>query len=437
MSEDESGKEFDADGRKISKDAAFMKDNATPNNDQPTVLANSLINFVMTGLTTKFSSIVGSWPVAKLTGRQLLCLTFHVIRTIEEIGFRVERLVGDNAKINVNLFKLLRKPLDEEPFEITHPVDSIRKLFLSYDYTHIIKNVRNQLIDRKLKWDGEEISFSVITSLYEKTLNDRLAICRFLSRKHIAPTNFEKMKVCFARDTFLPEVTASLRTMKDLNLREFENVEKLCCFLEYFWNCYNYHDVCNLTQSTFQRLDIKKPFLDEDDTRLYELDVEIPAMLTHWFTTKKNPMECFTKETLDAIIFTSRSTSKCIKYLLNSGVQFVLTRRFSTENIERFHGSVRNYCGSNDHPSVAQCLSAIDRMNRTQLAFTSMDCNTPLSTEAVLRKKDPLIFNAKNKTCPKQRAIKFLLTSASLTAPILDKFNSHPGITHRQIIKNI
>ncbi|KZS05065.1 Uncharacterized protein APZ42_031843 [Daphnia magna] len=53
-----------------------------------------------------------------------------------------------------------------------------------------------------------------------------------------------------------------------------------------------------------------------------------------------------------------------------------------------------------------------------------MDCNTPLSTEAVLRKNDPLIFHVRKKTCTKQRTIKFLLTSASLTAPILDKLNS-------------
>lgn len=58
----------------------------------------------MTGLTTKFSALVGSWPVAKLTGRQLFFLTVHVIKKLEEIGFSVERVVGDNAKINVKLF---------------------------------------------------------------------------------------------------------------------------------------------------------------------------------------------------------------------------------------------------------------------------------------------------------------------------------------------
>jgi hypothetical protein len=82
---------------------------------------------------------------------------------------------------------------------------------------------------------GEPIDFNPIKFLYEKTLNDRLAICRFLSRKHVALTNFERMKVCFARDIFRPELTASLRTTQDLNRRGFENVGKLFDFLEYFW----------------------------------------------------------------------------------------------------------------------------------------------------------------------------------------------------------
>lgn len=121
----------DADGGKISKNAAFMKNESSNTSNGPPVLANSLINFVMTGLTTKFTSIVGTWPVARLTGRQLFFLTIHVIRTLEDIGFTVERVVGDNAKINVALFKLLRKQEDEEPFLVTHPIDSARKLFVN------------------------------------------------------------------------------------------------------------------------------------------------------------------------------------------------------------------------------------------------------------------------------------------------------------------
>ena len=143
-------------------------------------------------------------------------------------------------------------------------------------------------------------------------------------------------------------------------------------------------------------------------------------MLTQWFKSKKNPLECFTKETLDAIIFTSRSTANYIRHLLENGIQFVLTRRFSTDNIEQFHGSVRHYCGSNDHPSVGQCLSAIERMNRTQLAFISMQCITPLQTEAVLRKSDLLTRKERKPKPTKQRTIKFLMSAGNVTTLILD-----------------
>lgn len=92
----------------------------------------------MTGLTIKFSSIVGSWPVAKLTGRQLFFLTIHVIRTLEEIVFQVGRLVADNAKINEFLFKLIRKPEDMEPFLVTHPRDAnMQENFFYLTITHM------------------------------------------------------------------------------------------------------------------------------------------------------------------------------------------------------------------------------------------------------------------------------------------------------------
>lgn len=193
-----------------------------------------------------------------------------------------------------------------------------------------MKNVRNQLIDRQLKWNETRLDFSIIKLLFVKTIENGLPLCRFLTRRHIDPTNFELIKVCYARDIFRPELVAALRCMSDMYQIGFENVEPLTDFLEFFWKWYNYHDVCNLTQHYQQRLEIKKPFSDTNDERLYELDEEIPEMLKYWNKMKSNALECFTKETLDAIILTSRSTANFIKYLLNGGLQFVLTRRFST-----------------------------------------------------------------------------------------------------------
>lgn len=131
---------------------------------------------------------------------------------------------------------------------------------------------------------------------------------------------------------------------------------------------------------------------------------------------------------MEAIIFTSRSTANCIKYLLDGGLQFVLTRRFLTDNIERFHGAIRNYCGNNDHPSVSHCLSAIERINRTQLALTSMNCNTPLITEAVLKKGDPLIVEQRKPKCTKVRARDILKTTEKDNLNVLNSIHTPPGL---------
>jgi hypothetical protein len=119
---------------------------------------------MVTGLTTKFSALVGSWPVAKLTARQLYFVTIHVIKTLESIGFLVDRIFGDNASVNVKLFQLLRRPGDKDDFKVTHPVDPERPFFLSYDYTHIIKNARNQLLDRTRKLRTRKLMVNYWTS---------------------------------------------------------------------------------------------------------------------------------------------------------------------------------------------------------------------------------------------------------------------------------
>jgi hypothetical protein len=205
-------------------------------------------------------------------------------------------------------------------------------------------------------------------------------------------------------------------------------VETLVTFIAFIWKWYNYHDVCNLTQHYRQRIYSKKPFSDTNDERLFELDEEIPEILNNWNKEKKTALECLTKETLEAIIFTSRSTANCIKYLLDGGLHFVLTRRFSTDNIERFHGAVRNYCGNNDHPTVGQCLSAIERINRTQLAITSMNCNTPLLTEAVIKKGDPLIADQRKSKCTKVRARDILKPTERDNLNVLQSIHTPPGL---------
>jgi hypothetical protein len=123
-----------------------------------------------------------------------------------------------------------------------------------------------------------------------------------------------------------------------------------------------------------------------------------------------------------------------IKQLLRSGINFVLTRRLSTDKIERFHGAVRHYYGSNHHPAVANCLSVIEAISRTQLALTSLSCNTPLPTEAALRRNDHLIASERQPKITRPRGKTILMNTSSNHLKILNQLKETPGIDNEKII---
>jgi hypothetical protein len=130
-------------------------------------LANKLLTFAINGLANSFCIIVGYFQVNKMTAEELSKLTLHVKEEVERIGFVVVGAVADNASTNTKMFKIIN-PDRILSHEIALPNDSKWKLFLSFDSSHIIKNVRNQFIDRSLQRKGKSIRFDFIKRLYLK-----------------------------------------------------------------------------------------------------------------------------------------------------------------------------------------------------------------------------------------------------------------------------
>jgi hypothetical protein len=72
-------------------------------------------------------------------------------------------------------------------------------------------------------------------------------------------------------------------------------------------------------------------------------------------------------------------------------------------------------------------LSAIERINRSKLAITSISCKTPLHTEAVLKKGDPLIAEKRKSKCTKVRARDILKTTETDHLNVLKSIHTPPG----------
>lgn len=121
----------------------------------------------------------------------------------------------------------------EYNFFSRHPLDSGCELFLSFDYCHILKNIRSQFLEVKRLYNQEKgtahparllkvqnnpfyfshsnftpLTFAPSHRLLYKIQEKQGAfkLVRSLTKKHLWPSNFEKMNVGRAIQVFSPQV---------------------------------------------------------------------------------------------------------------------------------------------------------------------------------------------------------------------------------------
>lgn len=346
------------------------------------LLANRLLAFVINGLSTSFKIPVAFFFVKQLTAEDLFQLTEHVLEEVEGLGFRVERIVGDNATTNAKMLKMWNDG-DELVHEVVHPLDPKRKLFLSFDPTHVLKNVRNQLIDRDLDLNGDTMSFEIIRRLYEVQKDyPYLRPVRRLTRKHVEPSSIERQKVQWAVDIFSPETVAALEMFSDHGVHGFRDIGPTVAFLRKIGKWWALHDVSSTHQHVRKKDPNKKPYDSVDDERLKWLETFVEELEEWRENWSGAPDRFFTRETFEAITITTKATVGAVRYLLKElNFKFVLTRKFSTDDVERFFANVRAMGGGNNKVDVTSATCAVERITRTGIVESSIDHNVPLDKD--------------------------------------------------------
>lgn len=75
-------------------------------------------------------------------------------------------------------------------------------------------------------------------------------------------------------------------------------------------------------------------------------------------------------------------TVSAVRYMLELGFAFVLTRKFSSDDIETFFGSVRQMMGGNFQGDAYNFITAWERILRTGIAYNSISSNVILHRNA-------------------------------------------------------
>ena len=108
-----------------------------------------IIVFMISGLKKTVASVVKACPEVTVNGEWLSEEIIKCILQLINAGFFIRAVVADNHSANVNAFKILLDKFEgDKKFYITIP-NSPPKIFLFFDTVHLLKNIRNSLLNKK------------------------------------------------------------------------------------------------------------------------------------------------------------------------------------------------------------------------------------------------------------------------------------------------
>ena len=114
------------------------------------VLYSGIVVFMIIGLLHSVPIVVKTCPETSIDGNWLSKEMDDCIMKLSKYGFKVRALVADNHSSNVKAFSNLLNFFNGEQIFIQHPAYGNQlKTYLFYDMVHIIKNVRNNLLNSK------------------------------------------------------------------------------------------------------------------------------------------------------------------------------------------------------------------------------------------------------------------------------------------------
>ena len=325
----------------IQKEASYQEGEVV-GKDEENNLYKGVMVFMIVGLRKSIPYVVRAVPEISINGTWLKSLIDETITCLHGVGFNVRLVVSDNHSTNVLAFNLLLTQYDSDMHNhyIQHHTKPNLKTYLVFDSVHLLKNIRNNLLNRKrflfpsFKFDGflknvyvksGEVDWHLLYNIYEKdeSLNGNLRLAFKLSYNALHPGD-NKQSFPLALSIFHTSTSAAIRSYYP----EREDAASFLHLIDTWWvianskqryNCNN--KLGNAAVSGDQKPEFLRAFAD---------------WLEEWHENQLSNCEKYTltTQTKSALIVTLRATASLIEDLLSEGYKYILTARFQTDPLE-------------------------------------------------------------------------------------------------------
>lgn len=354
----------------------------------------TLLCTMIKSIAGRYHDVVTLTPLTCINSGIILKVYMTLLKTVVEIGFDVTVTLVDGHSSNCKFFKdeLCSGMLN---CSINNPLKSQNRIFLLFDPVHLFKNFYNNFINKKFfecpNFENEIIKSNIehITEIYNIELGKSVKIAHRLSDKVLAPASIEKSNVSLADSIFHESTIAALQFYAVRNNNpEYNHTANFLKLIRRWWNLLN-------IKSEFSgqaKLDANREPINSSNLDRLQFLKSFVTWLQDWENSDKHGLS---KETFLCAKQTSSSMAELIPYLLNERkLNFVLTAKLQSDQLEGRFGRYRRSAGTNYFISVRQILEAekairiqslvsIDGLNvkEIQEIFSEISAKKSLETE--------------------------------------------------------
>ncbi|KAH7960047.1 hypothetical protein HPB49_016702 [Dermacentor silvarum] len=198
------------------------------------------------GLVVMFVPLTGSWSQilgtfatrTNIKGELLAKIVLEATILAEKAGLFVNYVTCDAATWNRKMWRIMGVKANSKEViaKRVHPSDDKRSLYFLSDFPHLVKNIRNRLLQTSFHTPDGKVSMGPLREALKIDENNlTLKAMPRLTKTHIEPNNFEKMRVSLAFQIFGSDSLRGLQLYKS-QLEKCGNIEPTQKFFSCCWN---------------------------------------------------------------------------------------------------------------------------------------------------------------------------------------------------------
>ena len=341
------------------------------NGNRTNHLATSAVVFMARGLTSNWKQPLGYYLVHESCSSSMLkTKLFEIISQVTSIGLNVCAVISD---LGSNFQKLL-KEMDITPTTSWFMCNG-KKIFYLFDPPHLIKAVRNNLINYDFHFGQQIARWNDILTMYERDKSQTIRSCPKLTNKHVHLTGFTKMKVKYATQILSHTVSATILTYSSLGAlpSTAAGTAVLVANFDKIFDCLNSSTLNSPKEHRrpITEKSVHHKFLS--DMLLFIKSIKVIDRVTKEDHT--NQLKC-----LNGLQLTINGLTSLWQMLHEKeGIQFLMTRRLNQDPLENFFGSIRQQGGNSDSPTPIQFARAFRKLFYDHcLSLSSGNCTEDL-----------------------------------------------------------